>query len=74
MRLKGITSRIERLEARTKEGECDGCNEAAAAQVAASIKGVSIDEAPCPICGNPYPQVSIGYLREMLTSVGGNEE
>jgi hypothetical protein len=74
MRLKGITSRIERLEGRTKEGECAGCNKAAAAQIAASIEGISIDQAPCSICGNPYPQVSIRYAREMLALVGSDEE
>lgn len=68
MRLKALESRIERLEAQTEEGECDGCNKAAAVQIAASIEGISIDETPCPICGNPYPQMTIRYAREMLAS------
>lgn len=65
MSLKGIESRIRRLEGRTKEVECAGCNKAAAVQIKASLKGISIRERPCPICGNPYPQVSIRYAREM---------
>lgn len=74
MSLKGITSRIERLEARTKEVECAGCNEAAKVQVEASLEGISIRERPCPICGDPYPKMSIRYAREMLALYGSDEE
>jgi hypothetical protein len=73
MSLKGIGSRIGRLEGRTKK-ECDGCNIAAAVQIKASLKGISIRETRCPICGNPYPQMSIRYAREMLALVGSDEE
>jgi hypothetical protein len=37
MSLKGIGSRIGRLEGRTKK-ECDGCNIAAAVQIKASLR------------------------------------
>jgi hypothetical protein len=74
MSLKGIGSRIGRLEGRTKEVECAGCNRTAAVQIKASLKGISIRERPCPICGNPYPQMSIRYAREMLVLVGSDEE
>jgi hypothetical protein len=74
VRLKGITSRIERLEGQTKEVECAGCNQAAEVQMAASLQRISIEEAPCPICGNPYPQMSIRYAREMLALVSTDEE
>ena len=74
MRLKRIESRIGRLEGRTKEGECDGCNQAVAEQIAARMRGVSIDQVPCPICGNPYPQMSFRYARASLASVDSEEE
>jgi hypothetical protein len=73
MRLKGIGSRIGRLEGRTKEGECAGCNKAAAVQIKASLKGISIRERPCSICGNRYPQMSIRYAREMPVFVTANQ-
>jgi hypothetical protein len=77
MRLKRIESRIKRLEGRTKEGECAGCNETAAMQITAAMEnedGSSIDVTPCPVCGNPYPQVSIRYAREMLKLHESDEE
>ena len=74
MSLKGIESRIGRLERQAKEVECAGCNKAAAVQVKASLKGISIRETRCPICGNPYPQMSIRYAREMPALLGDDEE
>lgn len=74
MSLKRIESRIERLERRTKGGECDGCNRTAALKAAARLaaykNGGSVDPtielASCPDCGNPHPRVSIRYAREAM--------
>ncbi len=75
-KLKGLTSRTERLERGTKGGECDGCTRAALEQLTAWIaaeKARSASEdpipnipSPCPECGNPYPQVPLRVVREML--------
>jgi hypothetical protein len=74
MNFNGLKSRLERLERRTKGGECDGCNRTASLKVAARFaahkNGGSVDPtielASCPDCGNPHPQVSIRYAREAM--------
>ncbi|MGA7872085.1 MAG: hypothetical protein WCA22_14455 [Candidatus Binatus sp.] len=70
MSLKKLESRIERLEQRTDDGECDGCNRTAAKII--ELRLCSQDQSwtdpalPCPDCGNPYPLISIRYARELL--------
>jgi len=70
MSLKRLESRIERLEQRTNNGECDGCNRTAtkilAMRLCSQDRSSTYPALPCPDCGNPYPQVSIRYAREML--------
>jgi hypothetical protein len=71
MRLKGLKSRIERLERRTGAGECEGCNRTAALRMVRAPRPPAIEDwrgtdlECCPVCGNPDPRMTIRYVREM---------
>lgn len=66
MHLKQLRSRIERLEWRTKEGECSGCIRTAIALVTADKDSISTVPPRCPDCGNPNPKIPLWYIREIL--------
>lgn len=61
MSLKALASRIARLERRTKNGDCDGCNQTAMRMAMEKSYG-----ATCPDCGNPHPKISIRCLDQII--------
>ncbi len=71
MSLKGIARRIERLEHRADDGECDGCNLTVAKRMERGDNGPdwidwsSTDLACCPDCNNPNPRISIRFVRAL---------
>jgi hypothetical protein len=64
--LKGVRSRIERLERGTKGTECDACIQTAKMQIAASYDSSLSAPSSCPACGNPNPQIPISVAREIV--------
>ncbi len=79
MSYKGLKRRLDRLEQRATGGECEACTNTATMNLQmritarnghGNVGASSIEQLPCPECGNPHPRIPM----RVFDAIVANEE